>query len=339
MKYLPFLELAGTPNIVVDGSAGADTLLVLSHWPQSGTPALLKADTSAQSAFLYLEKREFHCAARAVSNNHFDQDGIAGVWTLLNPEEALARRALVEDVAAAGDFGTYRDRRAARIAMALGALCFPETSPLDASLYVEDYDRRAANLYQALLPRFGELLDHPEDFRDLWVHEDAVLEESEDAVRDGRVRIEEHPALDLAVVHLPQDMEVREVHRFTKQMRAACHPMAILSATDCFRLLLVRGRSYEFRYRYESWVQYMTRRPLPRVDLAPLVERLAKEETGGGVWEAQGFDAINPALTLEGAGESSLGFERFFELLAGALAAGAPAWSPYDEHAPAHLRV
>ena len=36
-----------------------------------------------------------------------------------------------------------------------------------------------------------------------------------------------------------------------------------------FALLVVRGRRYRFTYRYETWVQYRSRRPKARVDLAP----------------------------------------------------------------------
>ena len=38
MKFIPYHQLAKTPNIVVDGEAQQGTLLTLSHWPKSGTP-------------------------------------------------------------------------------------------------------------------------------------------------------------------------------------------------------------------------------------------------------------------------------------------------------------
>ncbi len=48
-------------------------------------------------AFLYLDAFDRHPGATAVSNNHFDQDGLVGVFALAAPDEALARRALPAD--------------------------------------------------------------------------------------------------------------------------------------------------------------------------------------------------------------------------------------------------
>ena len=57
----------------------------------------------------------------AVSNNHFDQDGLVSIYALVAPEEAIARRSFLEDVARAGDFAVCRDRDAARVSMVLSA--------------------------------------------------------------------------------------------------------------------------------------------------------------------------------------------------------------------------
>jgi hypothetical protein len=52
---------------------------------------------------------------KAVSNNHFDEDGLAGIFTMLQPTTALRHRDLVLDVTQADDFGVYVRREAARI--------------------------------------------------------------------------------------------------------------------------------------------------------------------------------------------------------------------------------
>ena len=91
MRYLAYGELDGIPNIVVDGSAHPDSLLTLSHWPKTPTPAALQDDLSAQIAFHYLDHPELHVPAEVVSNNHFDQDGLMSVYALVDPEGAQAR--------------------------------------------------------------------------------------------------------------------------------------------------------------------------------------------------------------------------------------------------------
>ena len=54
-------------------------------------------------AFLYVDAGGGrHGPASVVSNNHFDQDGLVGVFALSSPEEAQARRALLVEVARAG---------------------------------------------------------------------------------------------------------------------------------------------------------------------------------------------------------------------------------------------
>ena len=76
MRYVPYDELRSEPNVIVDGSATGGTLLTLSHWPKSGTPLELAADTSAEIVFNHLDRPSTHVDVNAVSNNHFDEDGL-----------------------------------------------------------------------------------------------------------------------------------------------------------------------------------------------------------------------------------------------------------------------
>src|SRR5262245_22616278 len=114
MKFEAYYKLGDVANIIVDGAPNAATRLTLSHWPHSGTPQELKADLSAQIVFRYLDRPDLHVDVEAVSNNHFDEDGLVSLYAMLNPEAAQKSRELLIDVAAAGDFGTYRFRDAAR---------------------------------------------------------------------------------------------------------------------------------------------------------------------------------------------------------------------------------
>src|SRR5262249_46393667 len=45
MRFVPYPS-AAIPNIIVDGAANSHTVLTLSHWPKSGSPTELRADTS-----------------------------------------------------------------------------------------------------------------------------------------------------------------------------------------------------------------------------------------------------------------------------------------------------
>ena len=319
MRYVAYGELDGIPNVIVDGSTHPDSLMTLSHWPKSPTPAALRDDLSAQIAFHYLDHPELHVPADAVSNNHFDQDGLMSVYTLVDPTGAQARRDRVIDVARAGDFGTFQARDSARISWTIAML--------EGELG-DDQDH-----YAHLLDRVPELLDHPDRFRKYWADEDAHLRASEAAIASGAVTIEEIEDLDLAIVTVPEDWVARPVHRFTRSLRQAVHPTAVNNATDRFRLLYLQGQRYELQYRYETWVRYVSRRP-PGPDRPHTAGRGAQRARARRArWTFDGVDAIAPSLHLIGAGadaRSAIPPEQFRARVIQALATGASAWDPYD---------
>jgi hypothetical protein len=328
MHFLPHNE-ALVPNIVVDGSSNAHTLLTLSHWPRSGTPRELKADTSAEIAFRYLDSPEFHVVSEVVTNNHFDQDGLVGLYVLIDPVNAARYRDLLIDVASAGDFGVFRSRDAVRINFAVSTFADPETSPFPKTTFGQAYPLMAAELYVRVLDVLPRLIAQPEAFRSLWADEDAALSESEALVANGDVTIEPHPDLDLALVHIPERLREERIHRFAFSQRSRLHPLAIYNATPCTRVLMMQGQHVEFQYRYESWVQFVSRRPHARVDLGPLARELNLLENGGG-WKFDGVDAITPRLHLEGKEESSIPAKTILQKLEQHLREARPAWDPYD---------
>jgi hypothetical protein len=320
---------ATVPNIVVDGSSNDHTLLTLSHWPRSGTPSELKADTSAEIAFRYLDSSQFHVACDVVTNNHFDQDGLVGVFVLIDPITASRYRDLLIDVASAGDFGVFHSRDAVRINFAVSSFADPEISPFPKSIFDLPYPGMAAELYERTLEQLPHLIAEPEAFKSLWEDEDAALAESEKLVTMGTVPIEEHPDLDLAVVRVPERLEESRVHRFAFSQRSVIHPLAIHNATACTRILLVQGQHAEFQYRYESWVQLVSRKPPARVDLAALAGELNLIE-GNGQWVFDGVNTITPRLHLEGKHESSIPIDMILGKLKQHLRSALPAWDPYD---------
>jgi hypothetical protein len=328
MRFIPYNQ-ATIPNVVVDGSPNDHTLLTLSHWPRSGTPAELKADTSAEIAFKYLDSPKFHVACDAVTNNHFDQDGLVGVYVLIAPIPAARNRELLIDVASAGDFGVFRSRTAVRINFAVSSFADPQTSPFPKAIFDQPYPRMAAELYARILELFPKLIVEPDAFKSLWEQEDAVLTESEKMIATGEVAIEERPDLDLAVVRVPQTSAESRIHRFASSQQSLCHPAAIHNATMCTRILLIQGQYAEFQYRYEGWVQMVSRKPPSRVDLAPLAVELNVMEDGGQ-WTFDGVDAITPRLHLDDKDESSIPVDVILSKLEHHLKTGPPAWDPHD---------
>jgi Family of unknown function (DUF6687) len=326
LPYIPYQEVAGRPHIVVDGSVAEGTVLCLSHWPGTACPAELKADLSAQMAFAYLDRPAAHGAVECVTNNHFDQDGAAGLYALVQPTEAERRRSLLVEVARAGDFAAYRDRAAARISMVLSAFCEPERSPL--APLPATHPELTAVLYHEVLPRLGQICDDPDGYRDLWAEEDAVLAASESALAGGRASIEEVSDIDLAIVRIGPDCPDGGGHRFAAMKVGGLHPMAIHNATGRFVILAMRGRRYELTCRYESWVQYQSRPVRARRDLRLLADRFNQVEASGGTWRADGPGSLTPTLALEGAVESTIQPVEARTLVEGFLRSAPAGWDP-----------
>jgi hypothetical protein len=333
LRYAPYGELSGLLSIVVDGSPAEGTVLCLSHWPHIGSPPEFAADLSAQMALLYLVAFDCHGPAEIVSNNHFDQDGLVGIYALVAPEDALARRDLLVEVARAGDFACTSSREAALVSMVLSAFADPDRSPL--SELPTDYDARTAALYAELLGRLPEVCDKPELYRELWAEENATFEASKALVASGAVTIEEVPDVDLAVVTVPERAPNSGGHRFGGMWVSGLHPMAVHNATERGTILTVRGRCYELAYRYESWVQFRTRTVRRRVDLAPLAERFnaaeaaAKSSGTSCVWVAEPASALTPRLAPARGAESSLAPTLVRTTVEHHLRNAQPAWDPY----------
>lgn len=331
MQFVPYERASLVPNIIVDGAATQNTVLALSHWPKSGTPAGLKRDTSAEIVFAYLDSPQFQVKADAVSNNHFDEDGLVGIFTLLEPATAERHRDLLIDAAQAGDFGFFTRRDAARIALTLSAFADAETSPLPKRIFDLPYLDMATELYVELLKVLPQLLTSLNDYRALWESEDAELTASEAFLENGQITIEERPELDLAIVRIPERLVAQRVHRFTQPRQAACHPFALHNRTLCSRLLLLQGNRAEFQYRYEGWVQMVSRKPAPRVDLSRLANELNEEERTPGRWAFDGVDRITPKLRLVGTSATSIPPETILHRIEHHLRTGQQAWDPYDE--------
>jgi hypothetical protein len=327
--FVPYDQTISIPNVIVDGTANNGTVLTLSHWRRSGTPEELMADTSAEIVFKYLDAPRFHVAAEAVSNNHFDEDGLIGVFAFAQSRIALRHRELLIDAAQAGDFGVYKDRNAARIAFVISSYADPETSPLPKSIFQLRYPELAAELYREVLVVMPALLEDIHAYRAMWEEEDRKLTESEKLIGGGIVTIEERPELDLAIVRIPDTIDASRVHRFTQSRAVECHPFAIHNQTTRSRLLLIKGGDVEFQYRYESWVRMASRRPALRIDLTSLAEELNREE-GDARWIFEGVDRIVPRLYRKGTRQGGIAAGRVIEFLERALRTNVAAWNPYD---------
>jgi hypothetical protein len=266
-----------------------------------------------------------------VSIDHFDVDGVLAVALLVVEGLDDDHGPLLVEAARVGDFDVVSDRRAALIAFALNGLQrhvaaeYAEAAGLrDGHVLACDGDATG----RALEVIF-DLAADPDRFEPWWHDEVCAYDASRQALAAGRITIEEVPDLDLAVVRADPGVDVTR----TRWKSAPLHPAAVHSATTGLRVVTVAGGRVELRYRYESWVRLVSRRPRPRVDLDRLAGELTALETNGARWVFDGAGALRGALHLkEPDASSSIDTAHLIELMSRGLRSadqGPAAWDPY----------
>ena len=330
VRYIPYKEIGDRRNIVVDGAPLHSTVLTLSHWPNNRTPEVLKRDTSTAIVFAYLDSPDLYQQVEIVTNNHFDEDGLFSMFALSQPTIALRHRELLIGGGMAGDFGVFTDRNAVRLCFIIEAFTDKRMSPLPKEAFTGCEHQRVTTFYRQMLERLPEILEDVTEYRRYWHEQDALLQESESLITKGDVRIEEIPESDLAIVHIPDGLPALNVRRYLQSERASVHPFAIHNATNCNRIIRIQNGGYEFQYRYESWLQVVSRPPLFRVDLNGLAGQLNVMEAAAGTWRADKVTEIVPRLFLEGTDRSSITEETFIEEVREYLSEQPVAWDPYN---------
>lgn len=208
----------------------------------------------------------------AVTSAAFSGDRLLAMWALCHPDAGIERSGALVDAARACEFSAARTVEATQIA------CFVRAYPEESG--APDADA----LYAELLPRVHQLVDQPKDFDLVWIGEYSDVLQSGSLLGSGAVQIEDEPELDLTIMYTP--LRLHDLTRFP----AAAHT----------RLLTVRSENtYSLEYRRDSWVQFPEGRPLPRIDLRPLAQRLNLFERGKGSWRAEPVSEAAPRLYLD----------------------------------------
>lgn len=292
LAYEPWRPGLEADNVVVvDGKAAQG--LHLSHWGGNRTPREFYADTSTEMVLKFLvapHREEYLRGAARATNNHFDEDGLAGLWALLHPEEALARRQRLVAFATCGDFGVYTSDDAFRSVATVSAMHEPGRSPFARSIATaRDYLHATEINYREMLPRFQAILDEPERFERYWRDDWDAFMASVERFAKGQATVEEDPALSLSIVRTNEKLDATALNTYAAGDRV---------------LEIVDGGPIHFHYKYYSWVE-VTRQPPPRVDLAPLCAELNEREVARP-WSWDGVDRVVPSLSFEPAGENAV---------------------------------
>ncbi|MDH3227833.1 MAG: hypothetical protein OEM67_12215, partial [Thermoleophilia bacterium] len=206
-EFVAERDAIGRPHAVVDGPLLPGTVLCLSHWPATNSPPAALADTSAEIVDRYLALGPAGPELHLVTNNHFDEDGLFGIWLLLEQPPPGPLRQLAVEAAEAGDFFTWSDPSAAKCAIATMAMADRSTTPfpqIKRALASPTAGDPSDTIYRALLPRVPSLLADPERYSFLWSEPWLVVESDIALLDSGEATITEIAELDLAVVRAPR---------------------------------------------------------------------------------------------------------------------------------------
>lgn len=288
--FIPMGAQAPKMAISCDGLVRG-AALDLSHWRQNRTPPDWKADTSTEIALNFSasdEARSWRLAP--VVNNHFDTDGVLAAYAILDPNGAHARSDLIIAAAEVGDFQEWpKDPRGIKIDAAI--------------VQLGDQAGSEEAAYREILPMVPRLLDHIDEFSDLWRPTWQRIEESMRLVNSGRVRTSRIEAIGI-VVH---EKDVQEIPGPT---------IARLLAKKASRYIIAFEHDEgQVSLRYElpryAWADTIDRPQLENPDVPRLLAALgvgfrASPDTPGGtaVIETEGpmqveIDAVIATLLRE----------------------------------------
>lgn len=326
MQYVPYHKLGDSPNIIVDGRSNQSTVLTLSHWPGSDTPQAYRDDLSAQIVYKFLEDRSRCDLDRpdlrrvdCVSNNHFDEDGLVSLFSIIHPQMAEEHKDIFVDIARAGDFGVFENRDAARVSFVLSAWANSELSPLNSSVFARPYPELTAILYQELLLRLPKIIEKIDHLKRYWQEEDEFYDLTQAAIAEGKVTLREHEAIDLLEVTVEAGFPGIQREHPASWISSVLHPMALHNRSQCSRVVVMQGRHYELYYRYESWVDFVSRQIPKRLDLTALAAKLSALEKDTR-WQFTGVDEIIARLQMVYGQKSQISPEVFMDRVKSYLA-------------------
>ena len=290
------------PVISVDGVFSAPGLN-LSHWPGNSTPSHLKRDlsTGIALAFMELDREErssLTAGCTALTNNHYDTDGVLAMFALTRPEEAIPRAEAMLACAAAGDLFALPSEEAFCVDLVVTHMADPLRSPLDlGGLCDRDrYERATAELLEQL----PALLDGDlEAYSTLWEPELGRLRKDLALLESSA--LDELVHLDLAVWTVPAG---GDPGRHALWGRSGMDRQLVLAPGP-------EGTTARMLLGTRSWFDLVSKKPQPRPDLPALAVHLNERAAG---WQHQSPDGASPELWF-----------------------GTPGLASFSEHAGDHL--
>ncbi len=284
--FIPFYEIKSRSNVaVVD--AYHPRGLTLSHWRGATQIPALHDDVSTGIVLNAIEGQHPALDLPFVTNNHFDIDGLLGVWAFIEPELALQYRGILREAALIGDFREYSPLRPYS-EEALKLVCW--INEVEKAHFYRPFDssheaRDCVEKYEFFLPRIAEVLADPDAYNSDWSSAYNRVQMDWELRRDpSRCRIEVVDSIKLTIFHLLEPI----------------HYYALMGDTQDSDMILsiYPDNRYELEYKYTTWVDLAHREVLPRIRMEPIARILDDQEQSGLSWQSESIMDTGPMLYL-----------------------------------------
>eukprot|EP00127_Corallochytrium_limacisporum_P002083 Clim_evm2s102 gene=Clim_evmTU2s102 len=323
LAYLPYPQVDSgaidlSEVLLVDCSMGNETA-ALTHHRHPGYSELPRKYLASSSAGMCLKVMadDDHLSPllegkKYVSCNHYDVDGFCAVFAMVRPDIALEHRELVERIAHIGDFRELLVKRNAETGRiepvsvledhALKTCCWLMAvervrffTPLEDRMSERD---ESSDKFEFFFGTFPSMLDNVESRRNEWEEEYTRVIEDLQLAHENRANFSD-VGLDVVV-------SKRTLHNFALFSILADADGTSPAGAPEMVVTLCPGNRYELEVNYTSYVNFVERKQLPRINLRPLVKALNDLEKGLGSlnmktlsWTVDSFNDYTPLLRLE----------------------------------------
>ena len=279
--FVPYNKIGNQKVTVVDGLHPQN--VTFSHWKGSNSIIEIAAETSGEIAINAVEKKIKGWDCPKISATHFDIDGFVGVFTLFEPEFALANKAVLIAMAKIGDFRELNPTTETDL-FALKLCCW--MNKVEKDRFYRPFERKdeiesCAEKFDYFLPIFKNVMGKIDEFKKDWI-------EGYDQIIQGLESIQ-------------STEKYGNIGLLVRKMSRPIHYYALFSKTEYFDIVLsiYPNQQYELEYKYTTWVDIASRPSLPRLDFRPLLEQLNELEKSNYTWPADKVSDTGPILRLE----------------------------------------
>jgi hypothetical protein len=319
MRYCPYGDLSGRPNVIISGTSTAWTSLVISPFSKDET-LVQKHETSTEIA-CDLVRNSALSSDLLASSDCFSIDALTAIVAITDYAKFVDSE-ILQQIAATALYERSADQDITRTVFVLNSWMEPARSPLNARMFRQQSHELSNVLFEELLPRLPRIIQKVDYLERYWQDEEGQLEVTDNLLQSNLITLNEVEKLDLAIFSVPLK-EIEEDGRLfhpTITWDTQLHPISLHSHTSCSRILLQAGQSSVFYFRPDSLTTCNRGLVPERKDLQSLVNQLNAQELEAQTWICTSLETPKSVMRTRPGMTSRLAGDEFQSALAKFLA-------------------